>query len=180
MSEPTTVHDRDSASTSLARGAKEALGAFFGLARAATSITRHQFSTRAAIANMYELEAARIALQRSQREDVKEFARTMIADHEKIGSELTSFLGATNSPQMPPDKLDALHQTLIDDLNRAGGGEFDRLYIKQQKLAHQEAITLFTTYRNVGRDDGMRNLAGLALPVLKKHLNMVNDLEKAS
>ncbi|HEX5454232.1 MAG TPA: DUF4142 domain-containing protein [Stellaceae bacterium] len=158
---------------------KDALGGAVALGKAAVGITRHQFTTQAAIANLYELAAADIALRRAQRHDVKEFARAMKADHEKIGSELNSFLGATNSPQWPPQELDTVHQTLIDDLNAADREDFDRLYIEQQLLAHQEAITLFRVYRNRGRDDGMRSLAGLALPVLEKHLDMVRELEAA-
>ena len=159
---------------------KDALGGAVALGMAAVGITRHQFATQAMIANIYELAAAEIALRRAQRNDVREFARAMIADHEKMGSELKSFLGATNSPQMPPEQLDRLHQTLIDDLNAAGNQDFDRLYIKQQRIAHREAITLFKTYRSRGRDDGLRNLAGLALPVLEGHLQMVRDLEAAA
>jgi putative membrane protein len=159
---------------------KEAVGGAAGVAMAATAITRDRFTTHAAIANLYELEAARIALRRAQRHDVKEFARAMIADHEKMGSELKSFLGGTNSPQKPPEQLDTLHQTLIDDLNGAANEDFDKRYIAQQRKAHQEAITLFRTYYNTGRDDGLRNLAHLALPVLDKHLEMVRELEQAS
>jgi len=163
-----------------ASAVKEAIGGAAGLAAAATAITRDRFVHHAAIANLYELEAAKIALRRAQRQDVKEFARAMLADHEKVGSELKSFLGGTNSPQSLPDQLDAVHRTLIDDLDGAANEDFDKRYISQQKIAHQEAITLFTTYHHSGRDGGLRNLAGLALPVLQQHLEMVNELEKAS
>ena len=157
----------------------DALGGAAGLALAALSVTRKQFIKRAAIANLYELEAAKIALQRARRDDVKELARAMIADHEKMGSELRSFIGGTISPQMPPESLDAVHRTLIDHLNGASDEDFDRRYIAQQKIAHKEAITLFKTYHQMARDDGLRNLAGLALPVLEQHMQMVRNLEQA-
>ncbi len=67
-----------------------------------------------------------------RREDVKKFARAMLDDHEKLGRELRSFIGATNSPQMPPDSLDRVHRMLIDDLNGAADENFDSRYIAQQ------------------------------------------------
>ena len=44
----------------------DTLGAAVGLALAATSITRKQFIAHAMIANLYEIEAAKIALQRAR------------------------------------------------------------------------------------------------------------------
>src|SRR4051812_28137691 len=92
----------------LVSGIKEAIGGAVGLAMAATSITRPQFISHATIANLYEIKAAQIALQRARREDVKQAAQAMLADHEKMGRELKSFIGATNSPQLPPESLDSV------------------------------------------------------------------------
>lgn len=158
----------------------DTLGGAVGLALAATSITRKQFISRAVVANLYEIEAAKIAVERARREGVREFARAMLADHEKLGSELHSFIGGTNSPQMPPQSLDTVHQTLINNLHGASDEGFDRRYIAQQKLAHAEALTLFKTYHRTARDDGLRSPIGLALPVLEQHLQMVRELDKAS
>lgn len=157
---------------------KEAVGGVFGLARAATSITRPQFIRYATIANLYEIEAAKIALRRARRSDVKEFARMMLVDHEEIGGKLRSFIGGSNSPQMPPDTLDALHQTLIDDLNGAADEAFDRRYIAQQKIAHAEAMTLLKTYHWTARDDGLRSLISLALPAFERHGEMLQQLQQ--
>ncbi|MBV9785966.1 MAG: DUF4142 domain-containing protein [Acidisphaera sp.] len=126
---------------------------------------------------MYEIAAAKIALQRSRREDIKQFAQRIIAEHEKANSELRSFLGATNSPQSPPESLDVLHQTLIDDLNGASDESFDGRYIAQQRSALSGAVTLFKTYHQTGRDDGLRNLAGLALPVLEHQVEMLSKID---
>ena len=166
--------------TELVSAVVDALGGAAGLALAATSITREQFIKHAVVANLYEIEAAKIALQRARREDVQEAARMMLADHEKMGSELGSFIGAGNSPQMPPKELDTVHQTLIDHLNGAADEDFDKRYIAQQKIAHTEAITLFKTYHTTSRDEGLKNLAALALPVLEQHMQMVQRLEGAS
>jgi Domain of unknown function (DUF4142) len=99
------------------------VGGAAGIALAATSIRRKQFIQHAVIANLYEVEAAKIALQRARRNGVKEVARAMLADHKKMGSELLSFIGGTNAPQSPPESLDTVHRMLIDNLH----GVADRL-----------------------------------------------------
>src|SRR5438067_1386267 len=93
------------------------VGGAAALALAAASITRKQFIPRAVVANLYVIEAAKLALQRARRSDVRKVARALLADHEEIATQLRSFIGGTNSPQMPPDALDVLHQILLDDLN---------------------------------------------------------------
>jgi putative membrane protein len=143
---------------------------------AATAVSRDSFVHLATNATLYELEAAAIALRRSRREDIRQFAREMRADHQKMGTELKSFLGGTNSPQMPPDELDAPFQALINDLEGAADGDFDERYVAQQRLVHNAAITLFKTYRSHGSDGGLTNLCGLALPVLEHHQKMADEL----
>jgi len=57
----------------------DAIGGMAGLAVAAVSITREQFIKHAVVANLHELEAARIALRRAQRSEVQEAARGGVA-----------------------------------------------------------------------------------------------------
>jgi putative membrane protein len=154
------------------------VGRTAALALAATSITRKQFIPHAIVANLYVIEAAKLALQRARRSDVREAARALLADHEEIATQLRSFIGGTNSPQMPPDSLDVLHQILLDDLNGAADEDFDKRYIAQQKIAFTEAMTLFKTYHHTARDDGLRSLIGLALPALEQQREMVRQLDR--
>jgi putative membrane protein len=155
-------------------------GGAAGLLLAATAITRGQFIRQAAVASHYEIDSAKIALQRAQRQEIKEFAQKMLADFEKIDSELRSFVGATNSPQAPPEQLDRVHRTMLDGLAGAANENFDRRYLDQQKIAHREALTLFKTYRRTARDHGLANLAGLALRVLEQHIEQLRALSKAA
>lgn len=155
---------------------RDAVGGAAGKVVASIAITRDLFVSNAAIAIMYEIAAAKLALQRSRRDNVRQFAQKIIADHEKAESELRSFLGGANTPASPPDSLDTLHQTLLDDLNGAADENFDGRYIAQQRSALGGAVTLFKTYYQTGRDEGLRNLAALALPVLEQEVEMLSKL----
>lgn len=160
----------------MASAVRDTLGGVAGKGLAATVRTTDVFGDIATVAVLYELESAEIALKRAKRDDVKRFAQQMIADFSNMKSSLGSFLGATETPTSPPDSLDTVHQTLIDDLNGASTEDFDGRYISQQKLAHSEALTLFKTYLKHGPHAGVRNLCQVALPVLEDHSRMAENL----
>jgi putative membrane protein len=152
------------------------LGGALAQVLAASSITRPQFIQHAVVANLYVIEAARIAIERARRHDVAEFARAILTDHEKIRSELLSFIGGGNSPQMPPEEVDGLHRILLGDLHGAADDAFDARYAAQQQIAFGEALTLFKTYYRTGRDEGLRSLIAIATPLLEQHRDMADRL----
>jgi putative membrane protein len=171
-------HPEPGSKSETASAIRDTAGGMAGKAMASTAISIDAFAEKAMVATLYELEAAEIALRRSSRDDVKQFAQRMLDDHGKMKSELGSFLGATESPTSPPDHVDKLHQVLLDDLAGASDADFDHRYIQQQKLAHSEALTLFKTYADFGKHLGLENLCRLALPVLEEHARLAEQLDK--
>lgn len=146
-------------------------------AAAALAMTTDSFAFLAGNAGLYEIESSKIALDRSRREDIRELAQRMIADHTDIAGKLGSWLGGMNRPNSPPDHLDPLHQVLIDDLHGAADADFDHRYIAQQISSHEIALTLFRRYQKHGDNEGLRELAALGLPILERHMAMLRDLD---
>jgi putative membrane protein len=144
---------------------------------AAITSSTEGFVKMAGTSDIYELEAAKIALQRSTSQDVKDFAHHMITDHTRTTEQLKSTLQALGNPTVPPQQLDDRHQTMLDDLNGAAQEDFDHRYIAQQQAAHSAAITLFKTYRERGEAAELRALCAQALPVLEGHLHMVEQMK---
>jgi putative membrane protein len=155
-----------------------AIGATTKLA-AGAAVTVDTFTTLAALSGMYEIQAAEIALRRTRRDDVKEFAHTVIEDHKEFGRKLASCMQAMKTPKSPPDALDPMHQILVNDLEGASDENFDKRYVSQQQAAHDTAITLFRTYRDFGADAELRNLARQGLPLLERHMEMVRNMRGA-
>jgi len=155
---------------------KDNLGGLAGKTLAGVTASIEGFGDHATIAILYEIEAANIALRRSQREDVRKFAKAMLQDYNELKKDLGSFLGATESPTQPVDHVDAVHQTLLDDLNGAADADFDKRYISQQQIAFSEATTLFKTYRDRGDNPGLQNLCKIGLPILEQHTQMAKQL----
>lgn len=169
-------NSRPGSTSDTASAAHEAAGGLAATALAGAAVTVEAFADRAMVATLYELEAAAIALHRAQREDVRQFAQRMIDDHTRMKRELVSCLGATEGLVSPPDHVDSLHQTLLDDLAGASDQDFDRHYLRQQHLAHTEAITLFQTYLQLGQDPGLQNFCRVMLPVLEEHARLAQQL----
>jgi putative membrane protein len=74
---------------------------------------------------------------------------------------------------MPPDKLDARHQAIVEELAGKNGDDFDKAYVEAQYKAHVETVELFKGYAEAGEDTRMREFAAELLPALQAHLDHV-------
>jgi putative membrane protein len=132
-----------------------------------------EFINRAAIAGIYEVKAARIALNKAQNAQLRTFAAMMIKDHTEASEELKAVAG-----DFPiPIALDRTHQGLVDQLNAATAADFDRLYWEQQTEAHKDAVSLFTQFSTEGAKGAVKGFAAKNLPVLQHHQEMLGRLE---
>src|SRR6478752_1712232 len=110
------------------------------------------FIQKAAISDMYEVQAGKLAADKGQSDVVKQFGQQMVDAHTKTTEELTGIVKSKNIKVDLTAKLDAKHQKLIDDLNTASAQDFDKTYAKQQVDGHQEAVHLFKKYAAKGDD----------------------------
>jgi len=142
--------------------------------RAQETVDSLEFLQKAGVGNLFEINASQLALEKAQREDVREFARMMIADHSAAAGEMASVATQAGfDPTSIPDALDPKHSALITGLETASVDEFDRQYIRVQKDAHDEAIDLFQAYMNTGDNMALREFAAATLPVLRQHREQV-------
>ncbi|WP_439470330.1 DUF4142 domain-containing protein [Brevundimonas sp.] len=151
------------------------VGTVAGPAGAATAET---FVTNAAIGGIYEVEAGRIAAQRSTNPRIKALGEMMVTDHSKAGDELEAVAQAANLTV--PTALDQRHQGLIDNLRGATDQDFDRVYLQQQEAAHNETAALLETWGRTGDNDALKAWAAKTLPVVRAHQRMVDQLDEAN
>ncbi len=104
-------------------------------AKGKASAATHSFTTAAASGNALEVESSRLALEKSQNQDVKSFAQMMIDDHTKVGEQLKSTLQKAGLAT-PADKLAPKHQDMVDKLKQAGANKYDGQYVAVQLKAH--------------------------------------------
>jgi putative membrane protein len=135
------------------------------------------FVKKVAISDMYEIQASQLAETKGTSADVKSFAGRMIADHTKTSTQLKAIL-ASKSGLTAPKAIDAEHRALLSHLRAANGTAYDRLYAQQQLQAHQQAVMLFTSESQNGKESDLKNFAGQTLPALQQHLSMAQQLQK--
>lgn len=129
--------DRRNASSTTAAGGSSAVGTS-GSSESKVSRGDTDFVHDAAIANMAELDLARLADERSTNADVKKFARTMIDDHTAAGEKLQAI--ATQRTIEIPAQIDDKHRDLHDKLAKRQGFEFDRDYIDAMVDGHKDFV----------------------------------------
>jgi putative membrane protein len=134
----------------------------------------------AADSDMFEIQSSKLALMRSQRDDVKSYAKQMIADHTMTTKSLMAAL--KNNDRMiarPSTKLSAENAAKIALLKKAPKGSFDDLYLQQQVAAHQTAWALHKGYSLDGTDATLKQVASTAVPVIERHLGHAQQMVPA-
>ena len=94
-------------------------------------------------ANLGEIEAGQLAVQRASDAEVKTFATTMIAQHTQMdaqGTVLAMQSGIT--PALPDNALPTQQDREARQLSAVTGTTFDRTYIAQQITAHTRTLAL--------------------------------------
>jgi putative membrane protein len=134
------------------------------------------FANTVAGSDLYEIESAKLAADKASNADVKSLAQHIRTDHEKSSTELKSAAGTANISVAP--KLDAEKQGLLDQLKAtARGADFDKLYVEQQKTAHQKALDLLQNYSSGGDNEALKSFATKASGVVKNHLDQANSIK---
>ncbi|MCK6418108.1 MAG: DUF4142 domain-containing protein [Alphaproteobacteria bacterium] len=137
------------------------------------------FVNQAAIGNRFEIQSSELAIERSDNESILNFARMMIEDHTKAGTELKEAILEVNNVSVvrtPAEILDADHQRKLEALRNASQDSFDAHYVHIQVQAHDEAVRLFDQYAAQGTQPELRDFAAQTLPTLREHQQQIKTL----
>jgi len=127
---------------------------------------------KAAAIDLYEIEAAQLALQRSGRGSVRDFASMMVEAHKGTSSQLAL---AGRRLNLLPSRTLAPEYSARFELLRAAA-DFDTTYVRQQWAAHQEALAIHEAYAARGTSPTLRAVARATLPVIRRHLRLLRYL----
>jgi putative membrane protein len=133
-----------------------------------------QFVQDAGTAGATEIAASKLALTNSSDEEVKSFAQRMIADHTRLARNLDivakrqGIAAAPSADASVTGSLESLH-----------GTDFDKAYIAQVAVdGHRKAVAVFSTESQSGGNAQLKNVAAKALPIIKHHYAMAQQLAK--
>ena len=162
------------------------------MARAGNADDDREFVEKMGQANLAEVKLGQLAAQRASNAQVKQFARSMVTDHEKANADLKQV--ASKMAVQLPANLDAKHQELADRLSTLKGAEFDNEYMKAMVSGHQEVAQELERHadsstrpgdRSVGTSGGASQThasitawASKTLPDVRKHLEQAKQIQE--
>jgi len=134
-----------------------------------------QFVQTASQSDATEIAASKIALKNSNDPHVRKFAQQMITDHTKLSHGMAALVAKKGFTAKP-----SADSALVGKLQTLKGKDFDQAYIEQVGVeAHQRAVDLFTQQSQSGTDPQLKAAAAHALPTIKHHLEMAEQLAGA-
>ena len=122
--------------------------------------------------DLFEIRSAELALTRAANPRLRDFARTMIADHNGTSAQL-SFAGRRLN-LLPSATLLPAHQAMLDELSARGN--FDSTYRRQQIAVHGAALKLHSDFAARGESPTLRTVARNAAPIERRHLDAMRRL----
>jgi putative membrane protein len=135
------------------------------------------FIQKAAIAGLAEVNDGKLA-ENQGNASVKQIGTRMVTDHSKANAQLTTLSTQLGDPA--PAATDATHQQSTASLQKLSGSAFDAKYLHEQRLAHEQAITLFKTEISDGSSQQLKTFASNTLPILEMHLSMIKSALKST
>jgi putative membrane protein len=141
--------------------------------------TRHttdqQFVLNAANASIAQIELGKIAEMKSGNEEVKGFAKSMVADHERALDDLKRV--AMDQQITLPTALDAKDKALKDRLETLSGLAFDRAYMGAMVKNHRSDVAEFRTEAKSAKGDEVKQYASRTLSTLEEHLKRAQEID---
>lgn len=133
------------------------------------------FLKKAARAGIYEIQAARLAISKSEDREIQSFAQMMIQEHKSLDNELKALARAKGVSVAV--SAGVLHEDNLEELKHAEGVAFDVLYVKHAVKAHEGTIELFEAEVLAGSDEEVAGFALDALEMLEEHLQHAHTLQ---
>lgn len=143
--------------------------------RPSVSPAGQDFMMKAAEADLSGIDAAKLALQQSANDDVRNFARMIQSDHTNALDDLSDLMKDKNVSEPTSASADARQ-----DLNRMSeltGSEFDREFVNMMVADHEKAIDMFRDQIGIAQDPDIKKYAGDQLPKLQMHLEKAQRLQ---
>ena len=130
-------------------------------------------------ANLAEIEAGKIAEQKSNNDQVKSFAQQMIDDHGKALQDVQQLAQARGVTL--PTEPDRKHKVLDDKLAKLSGAAFDQAYLARAGVKeHQQAHKFLAKSASKASDPDLKALVAKMQPTVDQHLNRVEQLAQAN
>lgn len=135
------------------------------------------FSAAASDANRFQIAASRLCAMRSERSDVKDYARRLRSDSETAQKALNASLSNEKRRiARPTSRLSAERASMLKLLRNMPRSGFDTMYLTQSAQVQQANWAVHKGYAVDGADSSLSQVAGNGVPVIEEQLRQGNAL----
>ena len=147
------------------------------LAQEPGSRQTREFVQAAAQSDEFEIMEATTALAESRDPQVRAFATMMIDAHRQTSDRL---LEAVAKAGLAPPKpgLNNDQAEFLAALQSQRGADFDRVYRRQQLMAHHAALVTQQVYAAGGDQAAIKQAAAATVPIVSSHLQMAEQMQQ--
>lgn len=134
------------------------------------------FLHEAAEGNLFEINLAKLALEKSKDANVRKFATKMIEDHEKMARDMKPLmvkLGA--KPATSPSISD---RAKYEELKLKSGNDFDRGYVEAMVKDHNDDLKKFTDEEQKTTNAEVKTAVGKASKTIREHTEMIDSIAR--
>ena len=144
------------------------------LAQHTASATDKAFVAKVSQGGRYEVEASKLALQKSTTQNVKDAANSEVHDHELVNKKLKTISEAAHvsiAPVLSPDFTQKL-----EHLETLSGQEFDKDYMDEMAAIHDKDEKLFAQEALDGSGD-YKSFAAETDLIVKRHIGAIHGAD---
>jgi putative membrane protein len=157
------------------------LGALPASAQEGTTPTDPQIAAIVVAANQVDIDAAKVAKSRSQNNEVKEFADTMIRDHTHVNQQakaLVQKLKVKPEPNATSKQILDGGKKNVARLQKLKGAQFDQAYVDHEVAYHQQVLDVIkSTLLPNAKNPELKALIEKVEPAIQAHLDHAKQLQ---
>ena len=132
-------------------------------------------------ANTMDIETGKLAAQRGQSTEVRQFGAMLARDHEMVrqqGRDLAKKLSVTPTPPSGDQSVQR-QAALVRRLEGLKGSEFDRVFLQHEADFHRDVIAAVkTTLLPAIKNEELKALVVKITPAFQAHLEIAQNLGK--
>jgi putative membrane protein len=134
------------------------------------------FVKKAMQGSIAEVQLGELTLQKSNNDQVKQFARKMIDDHTKMNEQMRPV--AQQLGVEIPTEVSKKDKALMSKMQALSGAAYDEAYIKDMVKDHKQDLSEFHMEVSNSHDLGLKNAAAEGSKTISEHLQMAQQLAK--
>ena len=125
---------------------------------------------------MAEVQLGQMTLQKTNNDQVKQFAQRMIDDHTKMNDQMKPV--AQQLGVDVPRQVSKKDRATMAKLEALSGPAYDQAYIKDMVKDHKQDLSDFQMEASSGQDQTVKDAASQGSKVIAQHLQMAQQMAK--